>query len=595
MQCRPGRLRQWFADLSLYKKIMLIVSVSLFCVYLAFYAGVRFLSRSYEAELYASSAQTLSNAASAISAEMQAVEAVSDNLIDDTAIQENLYELKSIRSGSGTARLKRNVYQALYAYTFFNSYIKSIHVILPDGGSICMGNSEDIKDFSLETLVEKAGENKGGLDWSPSVSSGGAVVCYRQFLQQKYLTFEKLADVYIVVDMEALVADALKKSGYSTENMDFVLLEGRTPICPGQPLHTELYEEIFTSMEASGHSYHIMLVDGKETFVISGTLPDTGWSYLAFRDYDPLFRSIRTTKTRVLFFLVCSGLVALLAIRFVLKRIFRHLSFLLEKIQDFGSAKEPSKPPLSYDYSGRKDEIGQLHLSFDQMTQRVTILRNQNYEKQLLLKDATIKLLRQQINPHFLYNTLDTINWMAQKYGVNEISVMAKSLASLFRASVKGEEDLIPLAEELSVLDCYVRIQEIRFRDRLRFVSDIPEHIEHIYVPKLCIQPLVENALKHAVEDTDEPCTVRVSVKTDSGCCIICVSNTGSAFSEELLEGAGIPKAASGGTGIGLSNINSRLRLLFGEEYGLKFFNQDDMAVVILKIPQDPKHSPPAL
>ena len=97
-----------------------------------------------------------------------------------------------------------------------------------------------------------------------------------------------------------------------------------------------------------------------------------------------------------------------------------------------------------YDYENRQDEIGQLHRSFDDMTHSVKVLRDENYDKQLLLRDSTIKMLQQQINPHFLYNTLDTINWMAQKYGADDISVMVRSLGNLFRSSIAGQKDIIP-------------------------------------------------------------------------------------------------------------------------------------------------------
>ena len=155
------------------------------------------------------------------------------------------------------------------------------------------------------------------------------------------------------------------------------------------------------------------------------------------------------------------------------------------------------------------------------MTKNVRSLQNQNYEKQLLLKDATIKMLQQQINPHFLYNTLDTINWMAQKYGVEDISVMAKSLGNLFRASINGQDDLIPLSEELSVLENYIRIQRIRFKDRLEFILEVPEDISSLCVPRLCIQPLVENALKHAMEYSDDICTIHVNIQVSEQKCRI--------------------------------------------------------------------------
>ena len=221
------------------------------------------------------------------------------------------------------------------------------------------------------------------------------------------------------------------------------------------------------------------------------------------------------------------------------------------------------------------------------MTKSVKVLRDENYDKQLLLRDATIKMLQQQINPHFLYNTLDTINWMAQKYGADDISTMVRSLGNLFRASITGEGDLIPLADELAVLDNYIQIQKIRFKDRLVFELVVPEDISHIFVPKLCIQPLVENALKHAMEYTDEICTIRVTVREREGSYRIKVANTGSQFEEDLLWKIEHRQITPQGSGVGLVNIDSRLKLIYGDHYGLTFYNKDGMAVVMLSIPKE--------
>ena len=196
-------------------------------------------------------------------------------------------------------------------------------------------------------------------------------------------------------------------------------------------------------------------------------------------------------------------------------------------------------------------------------------------------------MLQQQINPHFLYNTLDTINWMAQKYGADDISTMVRSLGNLFRASITGEGDLIPLADELAVLDNYIQIQKIRFKDRLVFELVVPEDISHIFVPKLCIQPLVENALKHAMEYTDEICTIRVTVREREGSYRIKVANTGSQFEEDLLWKIEHRQITPQGSGVGLVNIDSRLKLIYGDHYGLTFYNKNGMAVVMLSIPKE--------
>ena len=225
------------------------------------------------------------------------------------------------------------------------------------------------------------------------------------------------------------------------------------------------------------------------------------------------------------------------------------------------------------------------------MKSNVKTLRDKNYEKQLLLRDTNIKMLQQQINPHFLYNTLDTINWMAQKYGADDISTMVRSLGNLFRAAVNSKEDLIPLKKELDVLKDYIRIQQIRFGDRLDFQLHVPDDISHIYVPTLCIQPLVENALKYALEFSHDVCHITVTISEKDTVYQITVANTGSHFEDDLIWKLEHRQVTPQGSGVGLVNINSRLKLLFGDRYGLSIYNEDGMAIVLLSIPKEREDS----
>jgi two-component system sensor histidine kinase YesM len=175
---------------------------------------------------------------------------------------------------------------------------------------------------------------------------------------------------------------------------------------------------------------------------------------------------------------------------------------------------------------------------------------------------------------------------MAQVQGNEEISTMVLSLGNLFRASIVQQKELITLEEELVFLKSYIQIQEIRFKDRLRFHIDIPESCNQIPVPKLIIQPLVENAIKHSMEFSFEPCEIFVSITEEEDRYRLKVANTGSYFDEDLLEKIRQRTLTPLGTGVGLINIDSRLRLIFGEEYGLSFLNRDGMAMVILQIPK---------
>ena len=581
------RCTVWFNNLSLYKKILTVFLLALFALCLTIFISIRILANRYNEVLYQANADSLSHVTTYLESEMQMVENVTDNIIGDAVLQKNLSFLIDNPYSDRRSLAKRDIYQQLYSYIYQSRYVKSINIVLDDGSNICMGRSDDIDKFNRAELDRSIDQLKGKAVWSSAIEPGDDTVCARQILKLKYLSLRKLAGLYVTVDMEHMIEDGLKSSGSMADNSRFVLMTGEKRIYPAEAYHQEYCLKLIADRHGRENAYTIASLDNKKEFIINGYIPNVGWDYLYFRDYNPLFRNVRLITMQILLFTFFIIMVTAVLVNLLFRYIFRHLDYLIEKIQRFGNGEAPVYHIKSYDYENRQDEIGQLHRSFDEMTHSVKVLRDENYDKQLLLRDSTIKMLQQQINPHFLYNTLDTINWMAQKYGADDISMMVRSLGNLFRASIAGQKDIIPLSEELEVLNDYIRIQEMRFKDRLNFELKVPENISHIFVPKLCIQPLVENALKHAMEATDEMCWIRVTIKEMELVYQIKVSNTGSIFDPDLLSKIENKEIKPQGSGVGLVNINSRLKLLYGNNYGLDFYNKNGMAVVMLSIPKE--------
>ena len=582
------KIRGWFTDLSLYKKILFTVSVVFLLGYGSFFAALQLLTERYDRELYQANANSLSHVASAITAQIEAIETISVNVMSDGVIQQNLMALNKHPDTPESSLAKKDIYNALYPHAFYNRYIKSINIVLKDNSNICMGSSVYLKAFDQNRL-EQLSQNAGGrIIWEAAVPANGDIAAVRQIRQLKCLKLTNLAQLSIVVDLDLLIQDALRDAGYAPSQSQLVLFSQDHAIYPaGTREGGAAYQELLSEMTESGENYRVSDCSGQKEFIICGSISRTGWQYLYIRNYNPIFFNIESAKIQAAVITAFCALLSLVLIRLILSHIFRHLDYLIQKIRCFGEGKPLPENIRRYDYQLRKDEIGQLHRSFDQMTKSVKVLRDENYDKQLLLRDATIKMLRQQIHPHFLYNTLDTINCLALQCGEEDISTMVCSLANLFRSAIKGEEDVIPLEEELQVLENYIQIQEIRFRDRLHFSMTIPEDISRIYVPKLCIQPLVENALKHALEYMTEVCTIHVAVTEEKGYYRITVANTGSQFEADLLEKIESGQITPQGSGVGLVNIDSRLKLIYGDDYGLNCYNQENMAVVMLKIPKD--------
>ncbi len=571
-------------NLPLYKKMLYIMAISISCIYAIFFLNVQFLTKEYDEMLYQTNAALLKNVSTSIESRMEAIELISYNILTDSSIQKNLTTLYNDPNDNRASITKRNLYEILTSYTFYNKYVESISLVFQDQSNICVGSNADLESFNLKAIETSTDAAQGKVIWSPEKMPGNMFACTRQIRQIKYISLTDFASLYIIVDIEDMINDALESAGYTYENSSFILMADEKRIYPETPYHDELCIKLVSENTQLPNSYDISSLNGEKKFIIQGGISHYNWNYLYFRDYDMIFNQIQRVKLLTSTFTILFCIIILFGIRKTVKSVLWHLEYLIKKIQSFGKAE--SIPKNKYHYETRTDEIGQLHQNFDRMTKSVKILRDENYDKQILLKDTTIKMLQQQINPHFLYNTLDTINWLAQKCGAEDISTISHSLANLFRLSISSQKDIIPLTEELSILDNYIKIQQIRFKDRMMFFLTTPSNISDIFVPKLCIQPLIENALKYSMEYNDDPCNIYVTIKELEQEYLIEVSNTGSQFEEDLLQKIINKEIIPQGSGIGLINIDSRLKLLYGNHYGLHLYNKEEMATVMLLIPK---------
>ena len=203
------------------------------------------------------------------------------------------------------------------------------------------------------------------------------------------------------------------------------------------------------------------------------------------------------------------------------------------------------------------------------MIQQIDELIHENYSKQLTIKETEFKALQAQINPHFLYNTLESINWLAKGNGQTQISKMVEALGYLLRNSISLKKPLITIEEELNIVKSYIIIQKYRFEERLEFTIEVDSAVLGIEIPKLTVQPLVENAIHYALEPMIDPCKIRIySIVTNEEFQLI-IEDNGPGMDPDILEKLKRGEVKTRGQGVGLSNINDRIKLAYGEKYGV--------------------------
>lgn len=197
---------------------------------------------------------------------------------------------------------------------------------------------------------------------------------------------------------------------------------------------------------------------------------------------------------------------------------------------------------------------------------------------------SELEVLQSQINPHFLYNTLDSVIWMTEAGRYDEAIQMVTSLARLFRIALSRGRSFIPLADELEHARHYMTIQQIRYQDRFTASVRAEEGTEGLYTLKLIVQPLLENAIYHGMAGCEEDGRITVTAKREGGDLVIDVSDNGVGMPPEVVErllDESQPQTRSSGSGIGVRNVHRRIRLTFGEGYGLEVFSEPDEGTTV--------------
>lgn len=215
------------------------------------------------------------------------------------------------------------------------------------------------------------------------------------------------------------------------------------------------------------------------------------------------------------------------------------------------------------------EEVQLLSYGIENMVERLKWQIDKNTEQEKQRRRTELALLQAQINPHFLYNTLDTIIWLNESGEISEAIKMVASLSNYFRFSLSRGKSVITLEEEEQHIRSYLEIQQMRYRDLMDYEIDIPVRLKNYILPKLTLQPLVENALYHGIKNTRRKGFIQLTGKEHNGCVILEVKDDGYGMSQERLEQLKASLTDGTNEGFGLRTVHQRIQILFGAEYGL--------------------------
>lgn len=239
----------------------------------------------------------------------------------------------------------------------------------------------------------------------------------------------------------------------------------------------------------------------------------------------------------------------------------------------------------------KNNELGTLTEHFNSLVKDLDFLVEQERDQAIQIEQAKLQILQEQINPHFLYNTLETIIWMTESGEKQKTVQLVKSLSNFFRMVLNQGKSNVTLKEEFETVENYLNIQKIRYEDILTFNLFLPERLESYIIPKLSLQPLVENALYHGLKNKRGLNMISVSVNDNYDFLEIVVEDTGIGMDNLTLktvrEKLSAKEFSTQGSGVGLQNTQQRLKLLFGDEYGISIDSELGMGTTAyVKIPK---------
>ena len=304
---------------------------------------------------------------------------------------------------------------------------------------------------------------------------------------------------------------------------------------------------------------------------------ESGWRAVGVSYVDELVNRNVNDMIRLSFWLAVVVLAVAVLTSWLLSRLIgKPLRGLASAMESF----ESDADHFTYRPVGGTREVQELSDSFEHMVLRIQELMTTVREEEVNLRKTELKALQAQINPHFLYNTLDSIAWMCEQGRNADAVKMVHALARLFRISISRGHELIPIAKELEHAESYLQIQMYRYKNQFTYTFDVDPDCLGYYCNKITLQPIIENSINHGLDLMVDEGRIDVRVRFDGDDIVFSVQDNGVGMGPEQLE-AIMQNGPTDRTGIGIKNVNDRLNIYFGRNYGLSITSEPDVGTCV--------------
>lgn len=433
-----------------------------------------------------------------------------------------------------------------------------------------------LPNLSVDEIVTSLDDKPNKGNWFFDEHLNYAVYARNIFSTSK-LNLDYLGTIIFVVDSSFIAKEFKQNETYDDDNRFLLQYQNQLYSDKNDKKQQTTLQTIIEKSNLKQDSLGHVKIDHTNYYAVATDFSDDFRFYYFIPDNNLL----RTIQNMFIIFSFSTCILLLLIYQIgkrATSQITQPITYLAKQMTDFQSDHNLIKLQEVKQATHKQDEVGVLYQSFNRLISEINQLIADNYEIKILSQEIEFKALQAQLDPHFLYNTLDSINWIAVANNQEEISEMITALAYIFRKKIDTSSPFTTLDDELKLINAYISIQKMRYQNRFDFTLKIKINQLSFILPKLMIQPLIENALKYAIEKMKSAGKIDLLIQERGQFLQIIVTDNGPGFPND--------KPSKQHQGIGLKNIQKRLKLYYGPEATLDILSKPfEETSVILNIP----------
>ena len=543
---------------SLINKIFIVYMMLMFisCIVLLAVFGLRF-SNVYSSQAKAHMNDVTVAAETGIAERISQIDQLSVSILINNTVQDNLKKINdqtAMNYEQSSFRTEKTLISRDIRGSVFNiSGIVSARIYSLDGIEIIIGAQGTRINVDNVTKERIYAEN-GGAIWTADLENGmiglyRAILSVNDFKPIGYMAIE-CRNSYFSEKLRSVPSVYKNRFYLLNDDMGIIASSEENMVGTGFPVTTRDFKKLRIVKDPC---------TGKSSYFTYQYM-DNGWLLISTINVAQLWKNIGIAFISVLFTFVIVFFISIITMRYATKIMMKPTKKLVASMTAYQEGNFDSRFEVE-----SQDEISQIGMVYNQLADNVQNLIEKNYTLEIANREAEIEFLKMQINPHFLYNCLDTISWLGFTNGNSEVTDLAVALGKFLRASIK-REDYYTVKQEMEVVDNYLFIQKYRFGDKIEVKHDIPEDVLDFYIPSFIIQPVIENSIVHGLEEQIEKGILWIDIKLcEEKYLQFTLSDNGKGMDEEQLRQVILNYTdKSKKSSIGLSNVYRRLNLLYG-------------------------------